>query len=118
MLSNKDKFIRRKQRTRARIRKESDLSRLSVFKSNSHIHVQLFDDKNGITLVSVSTQQKEFEKLANKSNVAAAKLVGAAIGKKALDKGIKKVVFDKGGNLYHGVVKAVADSAREVGLEL
>ena len=118
MLTNKARFKRRTQRVRSRIKKESSLPRLSVFKSNRHLQVQVIDDLKSITVSGVSTLQKEFSKLKNKANIEAAKLIGSSIGKAAVKKGVKKVVFDKGGYRYHGVVKAIADSAREAGLEI
>lgn len=118
MLSNKAKFERRKNRIRTRIKKQSSLPRLCVFKSNQHIHVQVIDDLKGVTIASASTLQKDFNKLKNKSNIQAAKEIGIKIATDATNKGIKKVVFDKGGYQYHGVVKAIANTARETGLEL
>jgi len=92
--------------------------RLCVFRSNKHIYAQIIDDTIGHTLVSASTLDPELrEKLQKTWNVEAAKEVGLLIGKRALEKGIKKVVFDRGGYKYHGRVKALADGAREAGLE-
>lgn len=117
MLASKIKFDRRKQRVRGRIKRETTLPRLSVFKSNKHIHVQVIDDLKKNTVAASSTLQKDFIKLESKSNIAAATLVGQSVAKRAIEKGVKKVVFDKGGYRYHGVIKAIADSAREAGLE-
>lgn len=92
--------------------------RLNVFRSAKHIYAQLIDDVNGATLISASTSDKELkEKVDNGSNVEAAKLVGELVAKRALEKGIENVVFDRGGYLYHGRVKALAESAREAGLQ-
>lgn len=116
MLNSKCKFKRRKDRVRVRIKRESGLPRLSVFRSNKHIHAQVIDDSKGITIAAASTQQKDFSNLASTSNIDAAKLVGTAVAKNAILSGVKKVVFDKGGYKYHGLIKALADSARESGL--
>lgn len=117
MVISKIKFDRRKQRVRGRIKRETTLPRLSVFKSNKHVHVQVIDDLKNITVAASSTLQKDFVDLKAKSNITAAGLVGQSVGKRAVEKGVKKVVFDKGGYKYHGVIKAIADSAREAGLE-
>ncbi len=90
--------------------------RLNVFRSNKQIYAQIIDDANHNTLVSASSLDKELA-LENGSSVEAAKLVGELVAKRALEKNIKKVVFDRGGYLYHGRVKALADGARSVGLE-
>jgi large subunit ribosomal protein L18 len=86
--------------------------RLNVYRSLNHIYAQVIDDQKGETLVSASTI-----KLKTGGNVAAAKEIGKAVAEKAVEKGIKKVVFDRGGYLYHGRIKALADAAREAGLE-
>jgi len=92
--------------------------RFSIFISLKNVYAQIIDDTNGVTLVSASTKDKELAgKFGNKKNIEAAKAVGALIGKRALEKGIKEVAFDRGGFLYHGKVKALADSAREAGLK-
>ena len=104
----------------ARIRKDlsgtSDRPRLNVFRSNANITAQIIDDEKGVTLVSASTLEKEL-KITNGGNVEAAKLIGAEIAKRAKKAKITKVVFDRGGYLYHGRVKALAEAARENGLE-
>lgn len=114
-----DKVLRR-QKIRYRIRKKvagtNDKPRLSVFRSNTDIYVQLIDDDNGKTLAAASSKDKDIA--AQKVNkVEKSKLVGAAIARKATELGITAVRFDRGGNLYHGRVKAVADGAREGGLQ-
>ncbi|HMH34583.1 MAG TPA: 50S ribosomal protein L18 [Puia sp.] len=114
-----DKLIKR-QKIRHRIRKKvvgtGQRPRLSVFRSNSDIYVQLIDDDHGKTLAAASSRDKDI--LAQKVNkTEKSKLVGSVIARKAIDLGIKSVTFDRGGNLYHGRVKAVADGAREGGLE-
>ena len=109
-----------RQKIRYRIRKKISGSatkpRLSVFRSNMDIYVQLINDDNGITIASASSKEKDI--VAQKVNkVEKSKLVGAAVARKAGELGIKAVVFDRGGYLYHGRVKAVAEGAREGGLE-
>ena len=92
--------------------------RLAVFRSNKHMYAQIIDDTEGKTLVSASTLQKEVKaELTYTDDVAAAAKLGEVIGKKELEAGIKEVVFDRGGYIYHGKVKALADAAREAGLE-
>lgn len=109
-----------RQKIRFRIRKKiagtAQKPRLSVFRSNTEIYVQLIDDVNNLTLASASSKDKDI--LAQKVNKSEkSKLVGAAIARKATDLGLSDVVFDRGGYLYHGRVKAVADGAREGGLK-
>ena len=104
---------RRAARVRAKVSGTTERPRLSVFRSNRNIFAQLVDDTKGITLASAHTAQIKSE--GSKSDVALE--LGKEIAKRALDKGITKIVFDRGGNLYHGRVKAVADGAREGGLE-
>lgn len=92
--------------------------RLAVFRSNSHMYAQIIDDTVGNTLVSASTLQKDVKAELEKTNdVAAAAYLGTVIGKKAVEKGITTVIFDRGGFIYQGKVKALADAAREAGLE-
>jgi large subunit ribosomal protein L18 len=109
--------IRRQNRVRYKISKVSTLNRLSVFMSNCHVYAQLIDDAQGITLAQAGTVQKDFAKIKNKATIAAAREVGLAIGKLAIEKGVSKIVFDKGSYAYHGKVKALADAAREAGLQ-
>jgi large subunit ribosomal protein L18 len=105
-------------RIRKKIYGTPERPRLAVFKSLRYIYVQIIDDTKGHTLVSASSLEKELRsQLKSTKNMEAAKLVGEVIAKRALEKGIKKVVFDRGGFLYHGKVKALADSARAAGLE-
>lgn len=108
--------LKRKTRVRKKIRGTTDRPRLNVYKSARHIYAQIIDDVTGVTLVSASTVQDESDALKYTGNVEAAKCVGAMIAKKALEKNITSVVFDRNGFLYHGRVKALADSARENGL--
>ncbi|GGG55530.1 50S ribosomal protein L18 [Croceivirga lutea] len=109
----------RKQRIRRRIRKVSfgteTRPRLSVFRSNKEIYVQLIDDNNGKTLASASSRDKGLDSKGTKSEIANA--VGKSIAEKAIKAGIETVAFDRGGNLYHGRVKALAEGAREGGLK-
>ena len=107
---------KRHLRVRMNITGTSALPRLNVFRSNKNIYAQIIDDVKGVTLVSASSNDKEL-KLANGSNVEAAKQVGALVAKRALEKNIKQVVYDRGGYIYHGVVKELAEAAREAGLE-
>jgi large subunit ribosomal protein L18 len=110
-------FDRRKRRTRYRIVKNANgRPRLSVFRSGRHIYAQVIDDLSGGTVASASTNEKE-GKIAKSWNVDAAKAVGKLVAERALAAGISKVVFDRGGYIYHGRVKALADAAREGGLE-
>ena len=91
--------------------------RLAVFRSLNHMYAQIIDDTKGVTLLSASTLEAPLKgTLDNTANVEAAKKVGLTIGKKALEEGITEVIFDRGGNIYHGRVKAVAEGAREAGL--
>ena len=107
--------VRRHKRVRNKISGTPERPRLSVFRSNSNIYVQLIDDVNGCTLAQASTLDKEVK--TKNSNVEAAKEVGALIAKRATAKNIKTVVYDRSGYIYHGVVKALAEAAREGGLE-
>lgn len=109
-------FDRRKQRARSAIRKKSGgRVRLSVFRSGKHIYAQLIDDSKGITLASASTNEKE-TRAKNGATVAAAKDVGKRIAERAKTAKVTEVVFDRGGYIYHGRVKALAEAAREAGL--
>ncbi len=101
-------------RIRAKIAGTAERPRLNVYRSLNHIYAQVIDDAKGETLVSASSKAA---KLKTGGNVAAAKEVGKLVAERAKEKGIKKVVFDRGGYLYHGRIKALADAAREAGLE-
>ena len=115
--SNKAR-LKRHMRVRAKISGTADCPRLNVFRSNKNITAQLIDDVNGVTLVSASTIDKALkEEIKYGGNKEAAKVVGEAIAKRALEKGIEEVCFDRGGFLYHGRVKELADGAREAGLK-
>lgn len=110
---------RRKIRIRKKVKGTPERLRLSVFRSNKHIYAQIIDDAAGKTLAAVSTKSKAYTDAAAKDDkkVGAAKLVGKLIAKIALEKGIAKVVFDRGGYIYHGRITALADGAREGGLQ-
>ena len=108
---------RRKMRVRRRVKLQGHL-RLTVFRSNKHIYAQIVDDAQGCTLVSASTATASMKpELAKPKSVDASKLVGLCLGKLAIEKNIQTVVFDRGAYKYHGRVKAVADGAREAGLQ-
>ena len=106
----------RHARIRTHLSGNAATPRLNVFRSNTAIYAQVIDDESSTTLVSASSRDKDLN-LKNKSNIEAATAVGASIAKKCNEAGIKKVVFDRGGYLYYGRVKALADAARENGLE-
>lgn len=117
-VSRKEKRKIRHLRIRKKIFGTLERPRLAVYKSLRYIYAQIIDDTRGHTLVSASSLEKELKsQLKSTDNIEAAKLVGKTIAKRALEKGIKKVVFDRGGFLYHGRIKALADSARAEGLE-
>ena len=108
--------LERHSRIRKSLSGTSERPRLNVFRSNANITAQIIDDEKGVTLVSASTLEKEL-KVTNGGNVEAAKVIGKEIAKRAKKAKITKVVFDRGGYLYHGRVKALAEAARENGLE-
>ena len=107
--------MKRHSRVRSKISGTPERPRLSVFRSENNIYAQIIDDVAGSTLVSASTVEKGFE--GNGGNVEAAKKIGALVAERALKKGIEEVVFDRGGYIYHGRVQALADGAREAGLQ-
>ena len=110
---------RRKKRARAKIFGTSDMPRLSIFRSNRYDYVQLIDDEKGKTMVSATTKELENSKLKTQnSKLILAGQLGELIGKKAVEKGIKKAVFDRSKYKYHGRVKAIAEGARKSGLQL
>ena len=121
-------MVSKKSRTEVRVNKHRKLRnrfsgtaerpRLAVFRSNNHMYAQIIDDTVGNTLVSAYTLQKDVKaELEKTNNVEAAAYLGTVIAKKAIEKGIEEVVFDRGGFIYHGKVKALADAAREAGLK-
>ena len=110
--------LRKHARVRKKISGTAETPRLNIFRSSKHIYAQIIDDVSGTTLVAASTPDDALKgKLDYKGNKEAAKEVGKLIASKAIDKGIKQVVFDRGGYLYHGRIKELADGAREAGLE-
>jgi large subunit ribosomal protein L18 len=118
MVVKKDKAAlraKRHLRVRSKISGTAECPRLDVFRSNKNIYAQVIDDVKGVTLVSASSLEKEFNGVG--SNKEAAKKVGELVAKRALEKGIENVVFDRGGFVYHGRVAAVAEGARESGLK-
>jgi large subunit ribosomal protein L18 len=118
MASTLSSFDRRKARVRRNLKgAQGDRPRLSVFRSSKHIYAQIIDDAKGYTLASASSIDSELKGgLQKGTNVAAAAVVGKLVAQRALKAGIKDVVFDRGGYIYHGRVKALADAAREAGL--
>ncbi len=121
MFKGKNRRLAR-QRKRLRVRQyivgTSERPRLNVYRSLNHIYAQIIDDTRGVTLLAASTLESELKKLGPTGNVKAAKILGQKIAERALNKGINKVVFDRGGYIYHGRIAAVAEGAREAGLEL
>ncbi len=112
--SRNEERIRRHKRVRRKISGTPECPRLNVFRSNAHIHAQIIDDVNGNTLVSASSVELKLE---NGGNIEAARTVGTKIAERAAEKNIKNVVFDRGGYIYTGRVQALAEAAREAGLE-
>ncbi|HTB22697.1 MAG TPA: 50S ribosomal protein L18 [bacterium] len=110
---------RKHERLRKKVMGTAERPRMAIYRSLKHFHVQIIDDVAGVTLLGVSTQDPQLKNDAKKTmaNTAGAKLVGELVAKRALDKKIENVVFDRGGYIYHGVVKALADSARGAGLK-
>ena len=108
--------FKRKRRIRARVEGSAERPRLSVFRSNRNMFVQLVDDVKGHTLVSVSSLEEEF-KDKSRGSIEGAKNMGSLVAKRALAKNISQIVFDRSGYLYHGRIKALADAAREAGLK-
>ena len=115
---SKDKVRRRvHQRIRQRLSGSGERPRLNIYRSLNHIYAQVIDDSTGKTIASASTVQGKKGSKKTGGNVASAKEIGKTIAQRAQEKGVKKVVFDRGGYLYHGRIKALADAAREAGLE-
>jgi large subunit ribosomal protein L18 len=110
--------IKRKKRIRRKMEGTQTRPRLTVFRSDKHIYAQIIDDVNGATMVSASTLSPEYREMeAIKGKVGAARRVGELIARKAIEKGIAKVVFDRNGFIYHGRIQALADAARQKGLD-
>ena len=116
LVNRKEQTRKRHQRVRLKISGDSQWPRLAVYRSTKHIYAQIIDDTKGITLVSSSSKVKELG-LKHGGNIESAKVVGADIAKKALEKSIKQVVCDRGGYQYHGRVEALANAAHENGLD-
>ena len=114
-INKKAMRLKRHVRVRGKVSGTPERPRLNVFRRNEHIYAQIFDDVNGVTLVSANTLEKEFEGATG--NCEAAKKVGQVIAERAKAKGIEQVVFDRGGCVYHGRVAALAEGAREGGLK-
>ena len=118
-LTRKGAWLRRKKRVRKKITGSTELPRLSVYRSNKHIYAQIIDDTSGHTFLCVSTLSSGLREISKHTgNIEAAKKVGELIAKMCLEKKITKVVFDRNGFLYHGRIKALAQSAREGGLKI
>ncbi len=113
----KKRTLRRKLHIKRKIKATSNRLRLCISKSNKYFYVQIIDDLKKVTLIGLSTLAEEFKDLKNKGNISAAKVLGKSFAEKAISKGIKQVVFDRNGYLYHGKIKAFADAARENGLD-
>ena len=109
------KNSRRQNRTRYKLKKVTDRKRLSVFKSNNHIYVQVINDEVGKTLASASSMEKIFKDI-NKSKKELAEKIGTEIAKRSIENGVKEVAFDKGKYKYHGIIKILAEAARAAGL--
>ncbi|MCI8381896.1 MAG: 50S ribosomal protein L18 [Lachnospiraceae bacterium] len=115
--SRQEVRVKKHRRMRNRLSGTAERPRLSVFRSNNHMYAQIIDDVAGVTLAAASTVEKEVKaELTKTNNVDAAAYLGTVIGKRAVEKGIKEVVFDRGGYIYQGKVAALADAAREAGL--
>ena len=118
MIDKNEERLRRHARVRKKISGTAETPRLSVYRSLNHIYVQIIDDVKGVTIASASTMEKSVkEQVAGKNKTEAAKVVGVTAGERAKSKGVETVVFDRGGFIYQGKVAALAEAAREAGLE-
>ncbi|MBE6448865.1 MAG: 50S ribosomal protein L18 [Alphaproteobacteria bacterium] len=119
MSTPRELFEKRKGRIRSALKKVANgKMRLSVFRSNMHVYAQIIDDAKGVTVASASTLEKEVrDSIKKSSNVEAASFIGKLVAERAIKSGVSEVVFDRGGYIYHGRVKALADAAREAGLK-
>ena len=115
VVTKESRRLKIRKKIRSKISGTAERPRMSIYRSNCDIYVQLIDDLAGTTILAASTRDKDFTRTGNKSEQG--KAVGTAIAKKAIEKGISIVVFDRGGYLYHGRIKALADGAREGGLK-
>ena len=113
-----ERKLRRHERVRAKIKGTADRPRISVFRSNAHMYVQLIDDVQGATVAAVTDAQKKTEKTAKQTKTQSAHALGVRLAQLAKKKGIDKAVFDAGGNRFHGRAKEVAEGAREAGLQV
>lgn len=116
-LSRKESTRRRHARVRRRVTGTAERPRLAIFRSNQHIYAQAIDDVQQHTIVAASTLDADLKSIETGANCEASTAVGKLVAERLIAKGIKQVVFDRGGNLYHGRVKALADAAREAGLD-
>ncbi len=116
ILSRKERTAKRHRRARKKISGTTERPRLAVYRSSKHISAQIINDETGETLCAVASYSKDLKDITNGSNAEGASKIGEAIAAKAKEKGVETVVYDCGGNLYHGRVKALADAAREGGL--
>jgi large subunit ribosomal protein L18 len=111
-------LARRQRRVRGKVRGDATRPRLRVTRSSAHIYAQVIDDVAGVTIAAAASNDAELRSaLKSGSNIDAAKAVGEAVGRRAMEKGVNEVIFDRGGHLYHGRVKALADGARSAGLK-
>lgn len=118
LISRNENRKRRHRRVRKKIAGTASVPRLNIFRSSRHVYAQVIDDSAGQTLAAASSLEPDLrQELEHGGNTAAARKVGEVIARRALDRGIERVVFDRGGYLYHGRVKALADAARETGLQ-
>ncbi len=116
--TKKEGRLRRHARIRKKVSGAPEKLRLSVYRSLNHVYAQLIDDSKGHTVVAASSLDKELRtEKSHKGNIKTAKLVGELLARRALEKGIKRIVFDRSGYLYHGSIKALAEASREAGLE-
>ncbi len=118
MIDKKSRFAKRRIRIRGRVSGTGERPRLAVAKTNKNTYAQIIDDEKRITLTAVSSLTKDIkDKIAGKNKTEEATMIGEMLARKAISEGIKKVAFDRGGNVYHGRIKALADAARKAGLE-
>ena len=115
IVTKESRRLKIRRRIRGKISGTAERPRMSIYRSNAEVYVQLIDDVNGVTLLSASTRDKDFSRTGNK--VEQSKAIGIEIAKKAIAKGLTTVVFDRGGYLYHGRVQSLAEGAREGGLK-
>lgn len=116
--NKKEVTVKRHERIRVKLSGTSERPRLAIYRSNKHIYAQIIDDVKGVTIASAGSVEKDLkEKLSHGGNIEASKTIGKLVAERAKEFGISQVVFDRGGNLYHGRVAALADAAREAGLE-